>query len=460
MSDQGQAALKPAAAGLKGADRRSASDAIAWLSAYRDEPSVFLLLMLAGTLRRAEDHAAVLAETGISAGWLAGQGEAVAQASEQAVRDASGCTGQELRALRRALESLGVSCDGWAVSDGDIARSLLRYARMTYQEAVTRMSPFHGWEVLRLAAEGHVPGLDAVAPGARDVIAGYAVRFVRESMSDIDAPAVLRELRAMLPGLDPEVRDSFRRAGLPASEPDLRHAEELREVGRFWERCRSGDDDDGLVLALACRHLLADRTVRPGEIGTTEGAVWAAARSWVTGQAARVKDGDHEAGCRLAAFARWSGLGYGPFGITAGQAAGWEEDRIRDCWARARAGDGGAAFDVVLHCGEEGNSYERTTGLPAARARAELQLVMNDYAAGLRRQVETASSRKWARKPFEELRDFASRVREVNDHAAERDGRPLVEAPWDMPPAGWRELHARYVCDTRKDVLSGPGSLR
>jgi hypothetical protein len=435
-----------------GATAAVADEVSSWLASYREEPSLFLLLTVAGRLCTAEDPGAAAAAAGISREWLREQGELIARMTLQDVRDARGPTVQDLRRLRRALSRLAVPCAGWAVTDDDIAGSLLRYAQALYRQAVSRMSPYNGWELLRLAADGCVASLDAVAPGARDVVTGYAVRHVQEEMDGEDdlGAFTLGQLRAMLPALGPEVREGFRRAGIPVDEAGLKHAEELREVRRFWERCRSGEEDDGIVLALACLRLLAAGTVRPDEIGTTPEAVWAAARSWVAGQASRAEAGDHEAGRRLSTFTRWSRLGYEPFGISAPQIARWEEARIRDCWARARSGDGEAAFDVVVHCEEEGNSYERSTGLPAARARAELQAVMNAYAARLRRQVETASARKWARQPFRDLRDFASHVRQVNEWVAERGGRPLADTPWDMPRDAWHEFYVRYVRERKR----------
>jgi hypothetical protein len=428
----------------------TAADVSSWLTRYREEPSLDRLLAIAGRLCAAEDPAAAVTASGISIEWLQGQGDQVARMSLQAVRDAVGCTLQELRSLRRALSRLGVPCAGWAVSDADIDAALLRYAQGLYQQAVSRMSPAAGWELLRLLADGAVPGLDSVAAGARDVVTGYAVRYVQEDLADGygDAASTLRQLAAMLPALDPAVRAGFERAGLPGDEAGLEHAAEVIEVRRLWEQHQRREDDDGIVLALACAPVLADGTVRPGEIGTTSEGIWAAARTWVAAQVSRIEGGDHDCVRRLWSFTAYSRLGYGPFGISDAQAADWEQARARDCWARARAGDGRAAFEVILHCEEKGNSYESATGLPASRARAELQAVMNAYAAGLRTQVETAAARKWAKPPFRELRDFASLVRQINDSFAGHSGRHLVETPWDMPRDGWHEFYVRYVRDS------------
>jgi hypothetical protein len=426
-----------------------ADNVLASLTVYRKEPSPFLLLQIVTRLRQADDPGAAAAAAGISGEWLREQGELVARMSRPAVLNAcSSMTLQELRTLRRQLPLLEVTCDGWAVSEEEIAGALLRYAKNLYQNMVSRMSPYDGWELLGLLAGGWVPSLDPVAPGALDVTAGYAVRFVQEKLAgddDLLGAHVLERLLSMLPGLGPAVAGRFRRAGIPADQAGLEHAVRVIEVRHYWQQCLSGQEDDGLVLALACAPLLAEQTVSPAEIGTTSEDAWAWARAWVAGQVRQIQEGNYEAATRFSTFTSWSRLGYETFGISAGQVTDWEEAQARDRWTRAQAGDGRAAFHVITHCEAAGNSYERTTGLPRAQARAALQETMNGYAAGLRRQVETAATRNWARRPYRELRSFAQLVRVVNEHASRQGGRPLADTPWDMPPAAWHDFYERYA---------------
>lgn len=421
-----------------------------WLEMYRRNPAVDLLRQIAEALAAAGAPGAA-GQAGITLAWLREQGELAARMSIEEVR-AGSMTGawavRDLFRLRRALSRMGVPCDGWAVSDSEISRSLLRAAREEFRYAVRRMSPDSGWRVFELWGEGCIASLDDVAAGARDVITGYAVRHLRDEMTADTrgtGPGTLRKLSAMLPRLDQPAAAALAAGGIPADEAGLEHAALVCEVRGYWQGYRRGGEHDHALLAFVCEAVLAEETIQASEIGATSGEIWGAARAWAAGQVRRVTAGDYGALAELTTFTRWSRLGHEPFGVTSAQLADWEQARARERWALAQAGDGKSAFDVVCHCAGRPGSWEPVTGLPETQARPALQAVMAAYAAMLRRQVETAASPKWAVPPFRELRDFMFLVRAANEHAVKHGGKPLAAAPWEPEPGEWREFCDRHL---------------
>jgi hypothetical protein len=420
------------------------------LRAYRECPSVDQLRRIAEEIAAAGDPGTA-DQAGASLAWLREQGEMAARTSAGHVRDGgplADWTVRDLFKLRRALTQIGVSCDGWEVSESEIASSLLRYAREQFGHAVRRMSPRSGWQVFELWGEGCIPGLDLVAAGARDVVTGYAVRHLRDEISGDHqgtGPDTLEKLRAMLPHLDQAALAALRAGGIPTDEAGIEHAAQVCKVRGFWQRRHRDGKVDHVRLAFVCEPILAENSIRASEIGATSEEIWAAARAWAAGQVRRIQAGDYDALGDLTTFTRWSGLGHEPFGITSGQVGLWEHAQARERWILAQDGDGEAAFDVICHCVDRPGSWELVTGLPGAQVRPRLQAVIEGYATRLRTQVETASAPAWAMPLFEKLRDFMFLVREVNEHAVRHGGKPLADLPWKPEPGEWREFCDRYL---------------
>lgn len=432
---------------LRPPDRDAAArEARRRLAMYRESgPADLVLLLDIARALAAAGGAAAVARAGISLNWLREQGELVSRPGGPVTDRTPG----NLHRLRKAFSDLNVPCDGWAVSDQEIAAAILRCARADFERAARDESPQACWQLFKLHGEGCIPDLNAIAPGARDLITGHAVRHLRRIMAadPDDWPAggrALRELREVLPGLDGDAVAALRSAGIPVEPAGLGHAALVCDLRLYW---LTRKDDDSMLLSAVCEEVLAKKTVLASEIGVTADAVWRTARDWASARARRIAAGDYEAAAGLACFAERTGLGYEPLGLDRGQVAAWEKTWIRDCWTRAdHDGDGRAAFHVICHCEDGASSWDEVTGQPEARARARLQSVMSRYAAGLKRQAETAGSPDRARAPFRELSSFTALVRDCSDHSQEQRGKPLADASWQMRPGEEREFHDRYAC--------------
>lgn len=421
----------------------------------QDDPSAESLRDLAGALARTPDPAAAARDAGTSLDWLARQSELAAERSTGHLRGSISCAARDARdlfLLRRALTRIGVPCDDWIVSDNEITAVLLQYAEAEYRLAVRRMRPRPAWKVFVLEAEGCIPGgLDSIEPGAHAVVLGYAIRYLREALAGDDrrgtAPGVLTELRRILPDLDGETVTTLKEAGIPVSDRALEHAVRVCRTREDWNYL-DGTDNTGdyyLFLKGVCKTVLADRAVRAAEIGTTEEEIWRAARDWTAARARAAREGDY-AGLRdLVSFLAGVGLGCEPFGLTGNQVARWERNWAAERWERAQGGDGRAAFNVFCHC-EAVSDWEQVTGRPGPDARAELQKIITGYVLALKKQVEQASSPKWAEPPFDELKRFMLSVQLAND-SCKRRGTTLITLPWTPSREEWNQFYDRYLED-------------
>lgn len=417
------------------------------LMMYRDRGSsgLDLLREAAEALAAAKDPAGAADRAGADADWLREQGEIVAAECARNDRLRQEQTVRDLAVLRRAFTQLGVSCAGQAVPEKVLAAAALDHARYAYGEAVTRASPYWGWKALQMQGEAGIQDMDDVAPGARDVVLGCAVRYLKEKLARTDRyglpRSALENLEPVVQGLDGETVAALKAEGIPADAESIRHGIHVAETGDDW-RHRHGESEH-LFLAGACRAVLAERTVQASDIAAAEEEIWNAARDLMEDRARKVRDGDYDALHELTVFADLSRLGYGPFGITAAQVRGWELERVRNYWEQARDGDGRAAFKVIWHCAWNPGSWEAAAGQPEAAARPVLQEIMVAHAARLKHQVETAPSSAQAKQPLNELKVFLTHVRTGNAWFREKHGSLLAEEPWRPEPGEWEELCAR-----------------
>lgn len=421
----------------------------------QDDPSAESLRTLAEALARTPDPGAAARDAGTSLNWLARQSELAAEKSAGRLRGSiwrAAYDARDLFLLRRALTRIGVPVDRWPVSGDEITEILLQYARSEYRFAVRHMHPGSAWRIFVLRGERCIPALDSIEPGAHAVVLGYAVRYLREALAGDDrrgtAPGALTKLRKILPDLDGEAVTALEEAGIPVNDRALEHAVLVCETRDQWNFLDNQDDaeDYYLLLKAVCKTVLADRAVRAAEIGVTEEEIWRAARDWTAAQARRAREGDYTGLRGLVSFLAGAGLGCGPFGLTENQVARWERNWAAERWDRAQDGDGRAAFNVFCHCEEARDDWEQVTGRAGPDARAALQKIMTSYVLALKKQVEQASSPKWAEPPFDELKRFMLAVQLANDSYRHR-GMTLITLPWTPSREEWKQFCDRYLED-------------